>query len=82
VGGSGCDDEFPGCASGFHRGVRFGDLIEAVDAVDRYDGVAVGDRVQEFLQGSLASSQRYVDKLPPDRPLSLEWQRRLEVGVR
>jgi hypothetical protein len=49
AGGSGRDDEFPGCASGFHRGVRLDDLIEAVDAVDRYDDIAGGDGIQEFL---------------------------------
>jgi hypothetical protein len=42
-------DQLPGCASGLHRGVRLSDLIEAVDSVDRYDGVAGGDSVQAFL---------------------------------
>src|SRR3978361_826655 len=49
-GASGRDDQLPGCAPGFHRGVRLDDLIEAVDAVNRYDGVAVGDGIQELLQ--------------------------------
>ncbi len=37
---SGYDDEFSGGAPGFHVGARFGDLVEAVGAVDRHDGVA------------------------------------------
>src|SRR5713101_4795252 len=51
--GSGRDDEFPGGASGLHRGVRLNNLIEVVDAVDRYDGFAGGDAVEEFLQHRL-----------------------------
>jgi hypothetical protein len=52
-GASGRNDELPGCASVVHRGVRLGDLIEAVDTVNRYDDVAGGDGVEEFLQNGL-----------------------------
>ena len=44
---SGQDDEFAGGASGFHVGVCFGDVVEAVGAMDRDDGVAGCDVVEE-----------------------------------
>lgn len=52
-GASGRDDQLPGCASGLHRGVSLDDLLEAVHMVNRYDDVAGGDGVQEFLQNRL-----------------------------
>ena len=47
---SGQDDELAGGAPGFHVSVRRCDVVEAVGAMDRHDGVAGRDRVEEVLE--------------------------------
>src|SRR4051812_33091808 len=61
------NDEFPGCPPVFHVGVRLGDLVERVGAVDRDGEAARGDRVQVGLQragwevGGVAAVRREPD---------------------
>ena len=43
-------DELPGRSPGVHFGVGFGDLVQAVRAVDRHAGLAGLNRVQELLE--------------------------------
>ncbi len=69
---SGQDDEFAGGASGFHVGVRRCDVVVAVGAMDRHDGVAGRDRVEEVLEdldGEVSGVSAVGGKADPARQL-------------